>query len=267
MSEDFEKYPDSCLYWIHLPDGCVEHGVEPHTDPFTQGYIGVSVHGAQKRFKNHKWHAARGSKLVIHSAIRKYGDALVVKVLLQGSPDYCLSIEKTLRPAENIAWNLGAGGKRGASTQTVLSDEAKSKISHANKGRVCSVETRAKMSASRTGLKRTLAQRQAASLRPRKPHSEETKARMSAEWDQGRDWEHPRAKKDTWSLALALQEYVENSPSHGAERSHKAVGLPRSNSVSMFKKLKSGWNPSTDEAYLSWLKQYKEAEIAQTQPS
>ena len=86
------------VYWIRHQD---------HTDIVSQGYIGVSIN-APKRFTQH---LKRTQNKHLAFAINKYGwDNLVKSVVLFAEKDYCLDIERKLRPSEKIGWNLTAGG-------------------------------------------------------------------------------------------------------------------------------------------------------------
>lgn len=93
----------ACVYWIRHPD---------HTDLFTQGYIGFTSVLPRKRWNCHK-HIAKKNKAnyPICNAIRKYGDELIFKILVIGEREYCLDLEKKLRPKNEIGWNLGIGGE------------------------------------------------------------------------------------------------------------------------------------------------------------
>ena len=86
------------VYWIHHPD---------HTDMFSQGYIGVSA-DAKRRFDEH---LKKSGNRHLKFAINKYGwDNLVKKQILIADKQYCLDIEKKIRPTDNIGWNLVTGG-------------------------------------------------------------------------------------------------------------------------------------------------------------
>lgn len=97
-----EKYPLSCVYWIHTPE---------MTDPKTQGYIGVSSAGYRTRWSEHKSKARKGSSLVVHNAIRKYHDIKITE-LFRASPEFCSMVEHALRPLPCISWNLSVGGEK-----------------------------------------------------------------------------------------------------------------------------------------------------------
>ena len=88
------------VYWIRE---------QSHTDLMTQGYIGVSGNVAQ-RFASHR-NMEKGTNTHLRRAIQKYGwDNMIASVLLVADKDYCLEMERKLRPADKIGWNLTAGG-------------------------------------------------------------------------------------------------------------------------------------------------------------
>ena len=89
-----------CVYWIRE---------QSHTDLMTQGYIGVSGN-VERRFAAHR-NMENGTNAYLRNAIQKYGwDNLIKSVLETGEKDYCLELEKKLRPADQIGWNLTVGG-------------------------------------------------------------------------------------------------------------------------------------------------------------
>lgn len=172
------------VYWIRCQD---------HTDMMSQGYIGVSKN-AEARFTQH---FKRTQNRHFKFAIEKYGwDNLVKTQILIADEDYCLDIERKLRPADGIGWNIVAGGGKpplavGNKHKLGIpawnkgipwSSEAKEKLSKAhlgqkpwnkgkksdkpawNKGLTYSEETKAKISLAKKGVKL----------------SDETKAKMSA---------------------------------------------------------------------------------------
>lgn len=88
------------VYWIRE---------QSHTDMMTQGYIGVSGN-VTRRFASY-CKLEKGTNAHLRHAIKKYGwDNMVKSVLLMADKDYCLEMEKKLRPADQIGWNLTAGG-------------------------------------------------------------------------------------------------------------------------------------------------------------
>lgn len=88
------------VYWIREAS---------HTDIMSQGYIGVSGN-VQKRFAAHQ-NMENGTNAHLRHAIKKHGwDNMVKSVLLMADKDYCLDIERKLRPTDKIGWNLTVGG-------------------------------------------------------------------------------------------------------------------------------------------------------------
>jgi predicted GIY-YIG superfamily endonuclease len=131
-----------CVYWIRE---------QSHTDLMTQGYIGVSGN-VEQRFASHKgmW---SGTNNYLRNAIKKNGwDNLVKSVLLIAEKDYCLDIERKLRPADKIGWNLTIGG----GYPPVIRGERPELKGRAswNKGKVglCSAETLERMRQKRLGV-------------------------------------------------------------------------------------------------------------------
>lgn len=116
----------ACVYWIRKPI---------HTNILTDGYIGFTSKAPQKRFNEHigcaNMRAGRSPKL--EKAIQKYGrEGLIVQTLCVGDNEYCYALEKRLRPAHNIGWNLAIGGEKvaigrivSAATRKKLSDSRK----------------------------------------------------------------------------------------------------------------------------------------------
>lgn len=94
------------VYWIHRPE---------HTDIFSQGYVGFTSKTVKSRFKKHceTLKYGRRKPTPLDNAIKKYGSAnLIVQTMVEGTIDYCLMIEKKLRPHCKIGWNLGIGGDK-----------------------------------------------------------------------------------------------------------------------------------------------------------
>jgi hypothetical protein len=177
----------SSVYWIRQ---------ESHTDMFSQGYIGMS-NNVKDRFEAHK---NRPSNAYLKHAIAKYGwDNLIKQQLIIGDDAYCLAMELKLRPTDKIGWNLVMGGgkpplaKKGSGKGRVSwnkgipqTEEVKNKLRIATSlrmkdpaareisrqgalGRVCSDETRTKLSIVHAGNKYRLG----------KKASDETKKKMS----------------------------------------------------------------------------------------
>ena len=127
------------VYWVHAVD---------HTDMFTQGYIGISKN-IEARIKQHK---KRPTNIHFKNAVIKHGwDNLLVKTIVVADKEYCLDLEKKLRPADYIGWNATMGGgippkpKKGMGKGRKLSQEIKDKLSKAGKGRQFSMESKEKI--------------------------------------------------------------------------------------------------------------------------
>jgi len=128
-----------CVYWVHL---------DSHTDMFSEGYIGVSQ-DLKSRFKNH---VRQPTNQHMANVIKKYGwDKLVKTQILIADKEYCLDIERKLRPNDFIGWNATAGGgfppkpQKGMGKGRKLSQETKDKLSKAGKGRQFSMESKEKI--------------------------------------------------------------------------------------------------------------------------
>jgi hypothetical protein len=255
ISEDLpidKNYPESCLYWIKLPE---------HTDPRTQGYVGVSVRGCHKRMLEHYRATAKGSDLIVHRAMRKHTDNIEVVDLLKASPEFCLMVERELRPIYRTegTWNINAGGELAqlGCKQTperierrvaklrgkVRSDEQREAMSKAFKGIKRSVDTRLKMSISRIG----------------RIVSDPTKAKIRASHlvknSKIPAWGHPASKDETWVSAIKAFEYMGSFPTHKAAKIARHLGLKRNSITAMYNKLCAGWNPSEDSEYINWLEE------------
>jgi ribosomal protein L37AE/L43A/predicted GIY-YIG superfamily endonuclease len=230
-TKDAEHYS---VYWICHPD---------HTDMMSQGYVGIS-HRVHRRMIEHK---SSKQNRHLRFAIDKYGwDNLVKKVVLVASKDYCVDVEKKLRPNDGIGWNLVSGGglppvlygnksrvgKPGWAKGKHLPEETKKKISEAikadlarperkeqnrasfirrggairPKGSVNSPAHRAAISAGNKG--------RASPLRG-KPRSEEFKQKMK-ETMQAFKWSCPHCNKSGVSKGAANRWHFDNCKNKGA---------------------------------------------------
>lgn len=89
------------VYWIHLPE---------QTNVAIEGYVGIAMNFEQ-RMSAHKSCAKTGKEQTLYKAIRKYRwENLVKEIILISDENYCLEIEKKLRPAPRIGWNIAVGG-------------------------------------------------------------------------------------------------------------------------------------------------------------
>lgn len=113
------------VYWLHL---------EEHTDPLTEGYIGVSVN-PKIRVQAHLRGKTTSHKLLEIIAIYDKRSFITTE-LYSGTLEECLQKEFQLRPKANIGWNmLPGGGKHPNNIGRKLSEETKRKISQSNLGK------------------------------------------------------------------------------------------------------------------------------------
>lgn len=124
------------LYWIRCAD---------HTNLMTQGYIGVSG-----RFDRRMWeHSNLDGNRYLKFAIKKHGwDNMVKTQLLISTEEYCLNMERKLRPEDKIGWNIVAGGGKPPSS---LGKRYKRKTPVWNVGVSMSIESAEKV---RQGIKK-----------------------------------------------------------------------------------------------------------------
>jgi len=120
------------LYWIHLPE---------HTNPFTEGYVGVTSRTIEKRLQE-------------HHRERDLPDGCVITQITTGDKSFILEMENTFRPEPDIGWNRRSGGHHGTQhndeTKQRWSEVRKGKTSH-RKGGTLSEEHRKKISATMKG--------------------------------------------------------------------------------------------------------------------
>ena len=87
------------IYWIHLPD---------HTDPHTEGYIGITANDPVLRFRRHVQRNPTIREGVSQGAVQT--------VLREGlTRSEALSLERSYRPKTLIGWNKAKGGGSGMS--------------------------------------------------------------------------------------------------------------------------------------------------------
>lgn len=236
----------STLYWI---------GLAEKSDIFTQGYIGFTCEPLKKRWCRHLWDAKKNSQNVVHKAIRKYGkEKIVFKAICVGSADYCLNMERKLRPSRNIGWNICIGGGAPGLGKK-MSEENKMRLSALAKGRVWSAESRKKVSESQMG--------RVATIESRKRMSDSAKARGFSDSHKANislakkgvkstngAWLHPGADHLKWTLAGQYYDLF----MHGFGRIPSSVmlGYNGDGFKQILKRIKLGWNPWLDESFLSW---------------
>ncbi len=119
------------VYWIRHAD---------HIDLMTQGYIGVSSN-SERRFVEHS--RSKGNPHLVY-AIKKYGwDNLIKTQILIAEEEYCLEVERKLRPDKSIGWNCAIGG---GNPPNLLGRRFVRTMPTWNKGLKMSAEHRAKVS-------------------------------------------------------------------------------------------------------------------------
>jgi predicted GIY-YIG superfamily endonuclease len=164
------------VYWLHLPE---------HTDPYTQGYIGVSKNPKQRLWE-HRNDAKTGNHCNPHLAriLQKYADQLVQTIVFEDENSVCYAYEEVLRPAKNIGWNLNKGGDCPPSNKgKKFSVKHCANISKGKLGGIrppVTAETRQKMSLANTGRMLSNATKQKIKdKRKNQVFSEETKKKLS----------------------------------------------------------------------------------------
>lgn len=279
------------VYWAHLPE---------HTDLFSQGYIGFTSGTLARRWAGHLVDAKRYPHITFYKAMKKYGDRVVVEVLVEGSNEYCLDIENKLRPDNKIGWNIKVGGELGSigvipseeSRQKMSeahlgeknhfygrqhTEEAKSRMSQANKGRKASDEAKAKMSETRTGKKLSLSPEQRAkrsSNAQGRITSQETKDKISKARTglkvseasllklrakrKENPWYNPRANKTVWFLAQEIKDYFDNG--YSRDQAALLTFIDSIKLTTIWQKLKAGWSPQQDTHWSVFVLQHKETE-------
>ena len=85
------------IYWIKYPE---------HTDPFADGYIGLTSQSLENRFNDHK-HNNKNKHL--KNRCRKE-NVEIVCLLENLTQEEARKIEEIYRPSENIGWNINKGG-------------------------------------------------------------------------------------------------------------------------------------------------------------
>jgi len=202
------------VYWIHLPT---------HTDILTQGYVGVTSLSVKDRYTRHL--SAANSKGItrIINAIKSHKDILVCDTLISGDIDYCYYMENTLRSSEKIGWNLATGGK------------------YTREGCENTPDHILKVSKKNTGKKRT------------SKCNEENRKRGVLQYSFEFPWQHPYSNKDAWKSSLIIYPFVVEQ-GMGRRSIGRMLNIGSDSVMKVINKIKSGWNPSEDTAYMSWLK-------------
>lgn len=133
------------IYWAHLPE---------HTNPMTEGYIGITKKRIERRKSEHNRDSKNNSNKTFHRAIRKYGDKIVWEVLEDNYSEFTVKLfECFIRPERNIGWNIAIGGTGG--NNVIWDEEMRKKCSELKLGKKLSDEHRNNMSISRKGKKQS----------------------------------------------------------------------------------------------------------------
>lgn len=251
----------ACIYWIHH---------KSHTDIFAQGYVGFSKNSAEKRYQGHVYSANTSDlNYPVLNAIRKYGDELVLETVVIGPDDYCIELENKLRPDFKIGWNLDKGGRVGCIGR-VASAETRLKQSIAKIGKSRSKEATAKIAAARTGVPLTDATKYKLSKLAKqrgqsKQHKDAILAANALRKGTKQTAEHVATvnlykaqnpwmfskRKDTWKIAEKVYDLFVKS--YRACDVSKELGIDKGTLFTLYRKIKQGWNPYTDNNYQTWL--------------
>lgn len=89
------------VYWYHLAE---------HTDPYSQGYIGVTMQNGIRQ-RCHIAGRSGGSK-ILSRAFKKYGAEAILQDFLHTVEikEEAYALERLYRPTPRIGWNIATGG-------------------------------------------------------------------------------------------------------------------------------------------------------------
>ena len=171
----------------------------------------------ERRFSEHKAIASSDSLFrdyTVYRAIRKYGGSLQVVTLLEASADYCLDIERKLRPKPNTGWNISAGG-----SAPML-------------GKSHSEETRARLKEIAACPHRKLRQSERAKSIP--------------------TWLHGSSDKIVWASADLVYDCYKAHSKIGSPKLADAFFVGKKKLEAMHYKMREGWNPREDSEWVKW---------------
>lgn len=106
------------IYWIKYPE---------HTNPLTEGYIGLTSQNVEDRFAEHKHN--RKNKLLSNRCRKE--NVTIVCLHDNLSKEEARLLEQSYRPELNIGWNINVGGdlpptrKNKIGEKTILKGEAR----------------------------------------------------------------------------------------------------------------------------------------------
>lgn len=131
------------VYWIRLSS---QH------DVFSEGYVGYTSRTAADRFKEHLYSKNKDDTLLCRY-LRKHALDIVVETLCVAVEEYCLEVERLLRPSRNIGWNNAVGGGLPPdNTGKPRSEVAKNSTAEKHRGMKRSEATCKKISEAMKGL-------------------------------------------------------------------------------------------------------------------
>lgn len=247
------------VYWIHLPE---------HTDITTQGYVGITKQGLEKRLWKHLNLSKNPetAKYVLHKALNKYADRYVAEVVCICDKDYAKWLELKLRPNDFIGWNMRSGGMAGPTlteeqmlarkTKWYAAMEGKfpSGSDHWNwKGGVRSLPEYNRKTANDEELRSI---RQFTAIRNFKdiPLTQEHKLKLSEiklkYFEDNGPWVNNAANQDLWKTAESVYlSWLESPCSDRAMCSR--LSIPRTKTIlNMIKMFRNGWIPDQDERFM-----------------
>lgn len=238
------------VYWIHHKN---------HDNILKQGYVGITKVGIHRRFYNHCRDAANGSDNVVHKALRKYNEEIVVDVICICDEDYARQLESNLRPKENIGWNIVPGG--GGGVEHIISligrKEWGSRISSGKKESFKNNPESLKFHGERSYYKdkkyrkkQSEAQREAHKKNPQlaKALADRQKAK--------KPWENNNVNKEVWLKSDFYYELYSYSELSHRQQSIQQ-GLSPDGLRKMYKLFCEGWNPNKDNDWLKWRDNYE----------
>jgi group I intron endonuclease len=126
------------------------------TSPSGKKYVGITSLGLKRRWFFHCWESSKGSPLLLHRAIRKYGkDAMVVTELARADTwaTVC-EMEKAAIVFHGSRASAGYNSTDGGEGMLgyVVSEETRKRLSSSLKGKLRSEETKKRMSTGMNGL-------------------------------------------------------------------------------------------------------------------
>ncbi len=235
---------EPCVYWIRHKD---------HIDIFSQGYVGITSRGLGTRMIQHRKCMRDGNTYPVYAAMRKYGSDIVINKVVIGSLDYCLLVEKALRPEQRIGWNIAIGG---VATQLGArhSEESRKKMSDSCKGRKLTAEHKEIISKAHKGRKypkefaeacRQRAIAQGGFSKQDREKACETNRNLPP-------WRNPHACAEVWLLAEDVYIAFQDNNRVGVRTLGKMFNMSYGKFLVILKKIRAGWIPLEDPLWLNF---------------